>query len=298
MLGIPQGNYEPVVQLIAPERLQIAIVNGQYKPSEKTDVFFELAGSKNDKNLFSDLDDGNNDGYAGKLTLKQNIIKTDSLWNLSALVDADFIQKDFRTIQRLYKAEFNRDWNLDSAESNQGNFNYGNQLLFTSGLKLAHSKKGVATYNFEHLNYSENFNGNRHNVIANLRLGDFRIFSNSSVLNNESTINRSTFLRSFNRVVYGKNNKWAGAKFATENNEQRVIASDSLTALSQKFNAYEAFVGIGDSTKVFAEVGYIKRFNDSLRNNNLERVNTSDTYYLKSRLIQNTNTTLTIICQL
>ena len=290
--NIPQGNYEPVVQLVAPERLQIAIVNGQYKPSEKTDVFFELAGSKNDKNLFSNLDDGNNDGYAGKLTLKQNIIKTDSLWNLSALIDADFIQKDFRTIQRLYRAEFNRDWNLDSAESNQGNFNYGNQLLFTSGLKLSHSKKGVATYNFEHLNYSENFNGNRHNISANLRLGDFRIFSNSSVLNNESTINRSTFLRSFNRAVYGKNNKWAGVKYATENNEQRVIATDSLTALSQKFNAYEAFVGIGDSTKVFAEIGYIKRFNDSLRNNNLERVNTSDTYYLKSRLIQNSNTTL------
>jgi len=71
-----------------------------------------------------------------------------------------------------------------------------------------------------------------------------------------------------------------------------VIATDSLTPLSQKYRAYEAFVGIGDSSKVFAEVGYIKRFNDSLRNNNLERVNNSNTYYLKSRLIQNKNTNL------
>lgn len=290
--GVPQGNYEPIIQLVAPERLQVAIINGKYKPSEKTDVFFELAGSKKDENLFSNLDDTNNDGFAGKLTLKQNIIKSDSLWNLSALVDADFIQKDFKTIQRLYRAEFNRDWNLDTAESNQGNFNFGNQLLFTSGLRLSHSKKGVATYNFEHLNYSENFNGNRHNISANLHLGNFRIFSNSSILNNESTINHSTFLRSFNRVVYGKNKKWAGVKFATEDNEQRVIATDSLTSLSQKFKSYEAFVGIGDSTKVFVEVGYIKRLNDSLRNNSLERVNSSNTYYLKSRLIQNKNTNL------
>ncbi|MEH1006281.1 hypothetical protein VDP25_00965 [Winogradskyella sp. ECml5-4] len=290
--GVPQGNYEPIVKLIAPERLQIAVVNGQYQPSEKTDVFFELAGSKADQNLFSKLDDSDNDGFAGKLTLKQKIIKTDSLWNLSALIDADFIQKDFRTIQRLYRAEFNRDWNLDTSETDQGNFNFGNQLLFTTGLKLSHLKKGTATYNFEHLNYSENFNGNRHQITTNLKLGDFTIFSNSSILNNESTINRSTFLRSFNRVVYGKNNKWTGVKFATEDNEQRVIATDSLTPLSQKFKAYEAFVGIGDSTKVFAEVGYIKRFNDSLRTNNLERVNSSNTYYLKSRLIQNKNTTL------
>lgn len=290
--GIPQGNYEPITQLVAPERLQIAVLNGNYKPNEKTDVFFELVGSKNDLNLFSSIDDDNNDGFAGKLKINQKIIKSDSLWNVSALLDADYIQKDFRTIQRLYRAEFTRDWNLDNDRDNQGNFNINNQLLFNSGLQLSHSKKGTASYNFEHLNYSKNFNGNRHNVLANLRLGNFTIFSISSYLNSKSTVNNSTFLRSYNHVVYGKENKWAGAKFALEDNEQRVVANDSLTPLSQKFTAYEAFVGVGDSTKIFTEVGYIKRFNDSLRNNLVQRVNASNTYYLKSRLIQNKNTNL------
>ena len=290
--GILQGNYEPITQLVAPERLQIAVLNGRYKPTAKTNVFFELAGSKNDDNLFSSIDDSDNNGYALKLKFNQNIIKSDSLWNLSALADADFIQKDFRTIQRLYRAEFNRDWNLDNTQNNQGNLNFGNQLLLTTGLQLSHSKKGIASYNFELLDYSDNFNGSRHNITANLRLGNFNIFSNSSFLNSESTINRSTFLRSFNRVVYSKNKKWIGAKYAIEDNEQTVIVSDSLTPLSQKFKAYEAFVGIGDSIKVFAEVGYIKRFNDSLRNNLIERVNSSNTYYLKSRLIQNKVTNL------
>ncbi|WP_412559752.1 hypothetical protein [Winogradskyella sp. MIT101101] len=291
--GVPQGNYEPITQLVAPERLQIAVLNGRYQPTERTDVFFELAGSKNDANLFSNIDDDDNNGFAGKLKVNQKLIKSDSLWNLSALVDADFIQKDFRTIQRLYRAEFNRDWNLENDNrDDQGNFNFGNQLLLTSGLKLSHAKKGIAVYNFEYLDYANNFNGNRHNVTANLRLGNFRIFSNSSFLKSESTINRSAFLRSFNRVIYGKNKKWAGVKFAAEDNEQTVISSDSLTPLSQRFKAYEAFVGIGDSTKVYAEVGYIKRFNDSLRNNSLERVNNSNTYYLKSRLIQNKSTNL------
>jgi hypothetical protein len=290
--GVPQGNYDPTTQLVAPERLQVAVLNGRYKPTESTNVYFELAGSKNDANLFSSLDDDDNDGFAGKLRVNQNLIKTDSLWSLSALVDADFIQKNFRTIQRLYRAEFNRDWNLDNTQNNQGNLNFGNQLLLTSGLQLSHSKKGTASYNFEYLDYEENFNGSRHNVTADLRLGDFNIFSNSSFLNSESTINRSTFLRSFNRLVYGKGSKWAGVKFAIEDNEQTVIASDSLTPLSQKFRAYEAFIGIGDSTSVFAEVGYIKRFNDSLRNNTIARVNSSNTYYLKSRLVQNKVTNL------
>ena len=290
--GVPQGNYEPIVQLVAPERLQIAVLNGSYKPSENTNVFFELAGSKNDLNLFSNLDDNDNDGFAGKLKVNQKIVKSDSLWNLSALIDADFIQKDFRTIQRLYRAEFNRDWNLEDDRNDQGNFNFGNQLLFTSGLQLSHSKKGVVTYNFEYLDYSNNFTGSRHNALVDLRLGNFSILSNTSYLNSESTINNSTFLRSFNRVVYGKKNKWVGAKIALEDNEQRAIATDSLTPLSQKFNSYEAFVGIGDSTKVFVELGYINRVNDSVRDNLVQRVNRSNTYYLKSRLIQNKATNL------
>jgi len=41
--GVPQGNYEPIIQLIAPTKLQMAVVNGSYKPTEKTTINFEIA---------------------------------------------------------------------------------------------------------------------------------------------------------------------------------------------------------------------------------------------------------------
>ncbi|MFD1062892.1 hypothetical protein ACFQ1Q_06505 [Winogradskyella litorisediminis] len=290
--GVPQGNFAPIIQLVAPERLQIATLNGTYTPTEKTNIFFEVAGSKNDLNLFSGIDDVNNDGFAGKLKLQQNIIKKDSVWNVSALADVDYLQDNFRTVQRLYRPEFSRDWNIENTQTNRRNVNLGNQFLFNSGVQLFHYKKGRAAYNFEHLNYSENFNGNRHNLLADFRLGNFTIFSKSSGLSSNSTVNESKFIRSFNRAVYGKNNKWAGAKIALEDNEQTEKASGLLTPLSQKFTSYEAFAGIGDSTKVFVELGYINRVNDSLRDNQVQRVNTSNTYYIKSRLIQNKTTNL------
>ncbi len=282
--NVPQGNYEPIVRLIAPSKLQILVINGSYIPSERTKFDFELAGSKNDLNLFSDLNDDNNDGYAGKFQLTQNIIKTDSSWNLNTVVNADFIHQDFKTIERLYNTEFTRDWNLENP--------IGDQQLFIGGINLLHSKKGLASYNFEHLNYSENFNGNRHVIMANLLLNKFNVFSNSSFLTAKSNINSSTFLRSFNRIVYNYKKGWLGTKLAIEDNEQRTLSTDELTPLSQKFTSYEIFTGIGDSTGVFLEIGYKNRVNDSIRNNNLERVNSSDTYYLKSKLIQNTNTNL------
>jgi len=284
--GIPQGNYAPIVQLIAPTKLQIAVLNGSYNPSEKTAINFEMAGSKNDLNLFSNLNDSNNDGFAGKLKISQYIIKKDSLWNLNAFFDVDYIQNNFKTIERLYKAEFSRDWNIENP--------LGNQQLFISGLLLNHPEKGLASYQFEHLGFSENFNGNRHVANLNLSLNKFNLVSYSSFLNAESDINSSTFLRSYNRITYSMDKSWLGVKLAIEDNKQKDKTTLVFTPLSQKFKSYEAFYGIGDSTKVFAEIGYKNRVNDSLKNNELQKVNTSNTFYLDSRLIQNTNTNLSL----
>ena len=71
--GIPQGNYEPIIQLIAPTKVQVATFLGKYKPTEKTAVDFEIGISNNDKNLFSTIDDTNNKGLAGKINAKQRV---------------------------------------------------------------------------------------------------------------------------------------------------------------------------------------------------------------------------------
>jgi hypothetical protein len=284
--GIPQGNYEPIVQLIAPTKLQIAVLSGSYIPSKKTALDFELAGSKNDLNLFSAIDDANNDGFAGKIKLNQNIISSDSLWNLNAFANGDYIHNNFRTIERLYNAEFNRDWNLENP--------IGNQQLLIGGLNLSHTKKGMASYQFEHLNFSENFNGNRHVIFANLKFNQISFLTNTSILNAKSDINSSTFARSFNRLLFDYKKSWIGTKIALEDNQQRTTTTNELTPLSQRFSSYEVFTGIGDSTNIFVEIGYKNRVNDSIRNNNLQRVNSSNTYYLKSRMLKNTNSNLAL----
>lgn len=292
--GELQGNYAPVVQLIAPVKLQLAVVNGSYTPSENTQINFELAGSKNDLNLFSALDDDNNDGFAGTLRINQNIIKKDSLWNLDAYVKTDYIQDNFRSIEILYNAEFNRDWNLEQPRGNQRVGDLGTQTFVNSGLNLSHFKKGRINYEFEYLNFASGFNGSRHIANANLLLNRLSILSNTSYLNAESTINRSTFLRSHNSVIYNMQKSWVGGKLSIEDNVQTEVATETLTPLSQKFTSYEAFVGVGDSTKVFTQFGYKHRVNDSIRNNQLQKVNTSNTFYVNSRLIQNKNTNLSL----
>jgi hypothetical protein len=292
--GVPQGNYAPIILLVAPTKLQVAVVNGDYTPTEKTAIGFEVAVSDNDLNLFSPIDDENNTGFAGKLRADQVIIKKDSLWNLEAFFDTNYIQEDFRSIQRIYNVEFNRDWNLTTLTNSATPTYLGNQTLLKTGAQAFHNKIGMASYQFEYLNYSENFNGSRHIVSADLQLKKWHIVSLSSMLNTTSTLSNSAFFRTFNLITYSFNRAWVGTKLAMEDNQQKINETEIYTPISQKFKSYEVFTGIGDSTKVFAEIGYKYRVNDSIRNNQLQKVNTSNTFYLESRMIQNERTNLSL----
>ncbi|PSG90167.1 hypothetical protein [Aurantibacter aestuarii] len=289
--GVPQGEFEPIVQLVAPTKLQIGIVNGLYRPNNKTEAQFELAVSKNDLNLFSDLDDENNNGAAGKLRIKRAIVKNDSLWTINAIADLDIIEQNFKTIQRLYRAEFNRDWNLD-VETLNPTINLGNQTLFTLGLEALNFKKGFVNYSFDYLNYKEAFTGTKHNINASYKLDKLAISTNNSLLNTNEINAESSFFRTYNNAIYDLNKLWLGARFSSEENKKRRKNDGQFTALTQRFVAYEAYTGVGDSTKVFAQLGYKYRVNDSITNFKLDRVNSSNTYYLNSKLIQNDRTNL------
>jgi hypothetical protein len=283
---IPQGNYEPIIRLNAPEKLQIGGVNGSYHPSEKTRIDFELAGSVNDLNLFSTLDDANNEGFGTRIAAKQTVLKSVDTLKVDAFGSLDYINKDFRTVERLYNIEFNRDWNLEMP--------MGDQRYVTTGASIQHPKFGGGQYEFQNLNFSENFTGIRHVLTSAVRFSKLRVFVNASYLNSESDLLKSKFSRVNSGAVYDMNKSWVGAKFNSEDNQIKAIATDSLTPVSQKFNAYEVFTGVGDSTKVYGTIGYRYRVNDSVRFNVLNRVNRSHDYYMKSRLLNTQNTQLSL----
>ena len=140
--GVKQGDFEPIVQLVAPVKLQVAVVNGAFKPNEKTAVEFEFATSKNDLNLFSSVDDENDTGVAGQLSIKHQFLKTAGDWTLDLTSDIDYIQSDFRMIERLYRPEFNRDWNIEAPLGNQIITDLGDQVFTVTGTQFSHPEKG------------------------------------------------------------------------------------------------------------------------------------------------------------
>ncbi|MEL1255088.1 hypothetical protein AAEO57_14965 [Flavobacterium sp. DGU38] len=289
--GILQGNYDPIVQLVAPMKLQAATFLGKYNPNEKTLVDFEIGISNNDQNLFSNIDDGDNNGIALKLNTKKRLFSKS--WTLDAYANYQFVDQDFKSVERLYNIEFNRDWNLNTTL-------LGNQSLLVAGLNFdLFSKKkttnvGLFSYQFEKLDFTESYSGNRHTSTAFFKLKNWTIENQGSFLNSDATASTSKFIRNLAKTKYHFGKNWIGGNIQIEDNQEKDKVTHQFSAISQRFAEYGAFVGRGDSTKVFMELGYVRRKNDSLQNGLLQHVSNSQTYFLKSKLIQNKKTDLAV----
>ncbi len=282
--GVPQGSYSPVSSIIPPTKIQMATFFGKFKPSERTSVDFEIGLSNNDSNLFSSIDDANNKGLASRFEGKKKYDIGTS--KLDVFVNHQFVAQNFRTIERLFTIEFNRDWNL--------NLPQGNQSLLSSGVQYTFDKKGVVSYQIEKLDFSENFSGTRHRLDGNYISKNSIITQKGSFLKSNAIASTSNFLRNETRFKYQKTNNWVGVTTRLEDNQERVLATNQLSSISQRFTEYGVFMGKGDSTKVFTEIGFLRRKNDSLQNGLLQHVSSSNTYYLKSKLIQNKTTNLSV----
>jgi hypothetical protein len=288
---LPQGDYAPIIQLVAPTKIQVATFLGKYNPSEKTAVDFEIALSNSDANLFSTTDDSNNQGVSAKINTKQRLFSKE--WIADAFVNYQFIQKEFRSVERLYTIEFDRDWNL-------GTTAVGNQILLVSGLNFnlnpttKTNKIGMLKYQFEKLDFSESFSGNRHSINGYFKLKNWTFQNQGSYLKSDGTLSSSNFTRSQSQMRFHLNKNWIGSSQRFEDNQQKSKSTNQFSKISQRFSEYGVFAGRGDSTKVFVELGLLKRSNDSIQNGLLQRVNNSQTYYFKSKLVQTTKSDLSV----
>tara|TARA_R110002073_G_scaffold258681_1_gene421674 strand:+ start:23529 stop:26906 length:3378 start_codon:yes stop_codon:yes gene_type:complete len=282
--GTNLGDYAPITQLIAPEKLQIAVVNSEYKPSEKTSISTELAFSNNDQNLFSNIDNNQNKGVATKLNWKQTII--DKKWQLLSDVDYLFIHKNFNTIQRFQAIEFNRDWNLINP--------VGNQQQIGLSLALKNKEDSFLSYSFQQLKFSNNYTGNKHLLNAKMRFDKTYFTIKSSLLDNDSQTQENTFLRLKGTIEQSFVKSWIGGFVNVESNDGKIKTTQESVLTNHQFKEYEGYFGVGDTTKVYTKIGFNYRNNDSIRSNRFAEINNRKTVYLDTKLIQTDKTNLSV----
>ncbi len=281
--GVKQGDYAPIIRLVAPNKLQITSVSAKYHPNKKTELRTEFAYSNKDENLFSDKDDANNQGFAGKLYWQQIVL--DKKWQLKSTLQYEKIQQNFNAVERINRVEFNRDWNLINI--------MGNQDLLQARITYDNKEQGYLQYQFENLSFNKKFKGIKHQLTSKLQFKKTKIDLDVSLLSSSATLETTNYSKLHTDIKQKLAKKvWLGTRLFFENNLRKETATRQLTNLSHKNNSYDVYFAVGDSTEVNAEIGYSFRRNDSLQLSILQNINKSNTYYLKSKIVQNKNTNL------
>ncbi|MDD7915823.1 hypothetical protein [Polaribacter ponticola] len=183
-VGVNQGSYKPIVNLVAPSKTQVFVVQSDYNPNKRTQINTEIAISNNDANLFSSIDDKQNIAIAAKVGWEQILI--DKKWQLKSNINHEFVEQNFNSEQGWESVEFNRDWNI---LTNNATKNY-----FQTELSLQNKNDDIILYRFNNLNYTDVFNGVKHDLQSKLTFNKTTFFVNSSLLENTSSLEDNSFL--------------------------------------------------------------------------------------------------------
>lgn len=270
--GIAQGSYSPIRQLVAPNQLQIFTFQNEWAISENQNLQFDLAFSKNDINLFSDIDKENDIGAAAKALY--SITGKLKKWQWFGDFNLEFNQENFRTIERIRRVEFARDWNLPLE------YNGATQMLGAEfGLK---KEAAQVAYGLDYLQINS-FNGFKNKVGAHVKTKTQILDFDASWLSTKDSIGKSQFLREQFLYRYNFSEKfWAGVKSIGEYNVRRLDAQNSLLNTSYAFLQNDGFVGFGDTAESFVELFYSNRRDDTASNGLYKNFSQANTYGLKS----------------
>ncbi|PKQ62784.1 hypothetical protein BZG02_11330 [Labilibaculum filiforme] len=251
--GVPQGEFEPIVQLVAPQKQQLYSFGGDVNLSENLNSKFELALSNRDLNTFSSIDDSNNQGIAFDFSMRKNMPFADTLKHLETTLDFHHIQKNFSEIEPFRSAEFIRDWNL------QDDFTDANENFYSLSNIFSNQNWGQAGYEFSILKKDSDYQGNNHAL--NLQFAKKRVsinFTGNSLSTDQENV-ETKFYRHLLNTSYALGFAKIGLQTENENNQWKNKNSRDLLQNSASFYSYKAYISNRDSSNNQFQAYYQKR---------------------------------------
>ena len=250
--GIPQGDYEPIRQLIAPERLQVLSSETNVHINDNNELSVKLALSNRDNNRFSSLDKENDDGLAAKVDY--NFSKPLEKGKLDIALSGEYNNETFETVERIRDLEFARNWNLP--------IDYNGEIGL-AGAQATYSKnQSSLNYRAELLSINQ-LSALRNEVNYLFKSEKSLLRFQGSWLESRDSIKETRFIRErLNARRYISKNTWVGVR--SEGEWNRTI-NDSLLNNSYNFIQYDFFTGFGDTNSSYVEFNYLERFDDTAR---------------------------------
>jgi hypothetical protein len=284
--GVPQGNYEPVQLLIAPQRKQMYSFGTTYSFTKDIESTVEVALSNHDINTFSSLDKNDNQGVALKWKWNSNhtLNKKESI-KLNTTAQFEFNEVNFNPIQWFRSVEFDRDWNVRDKPF------AGNQYLSEAGARFIFDGLGSFGYTFENFVWGSDYLGVKNNLNINLNKNGWKYIGEGSLL--QSTGNEETsYLRHKND--FSKNIGFLKVGFLDihETNRIQDIESPILSSNSYRFYDWKTYISTNDTIQNKLSIYYQERYDWFSDSTNLRQATKAQSVGLEGGLYKNPNNIL------
>lgn len=240
--GVKQGRYAPVTRLVAPKKQQLISLGMDYAISKKTSITTEVALSNYDVNTFSRKDKNDNVGFAGRFIIQneQRLVNTEKK-KLDLITSAgyEYVQKQFRPLERLRSVEFTRDWSLPFFVQPD------EEKIFIASAQLRQSASHY--FKIEYNNYQRGtvYKGNRQVIRHHFDKKGWVWNANFSISTFDSGILKGNFIRptvEFKKMLSDKNKMETGVNYSVEYDPIRDKSTDTLNANSFSFDIFQWFL--------------------------------------------------------
>lgn len=285
--NVKQGDWAPVILLVTPKKRQLVTVGAEYFINAHTSIKATFAASKNDINLFSAKDKGNDDAVATKLELLQKDKKIrwfKKNWLLQSNLGLEQVQARFTPLERLRNIEFNRDWSLPIDQP------AADEILASAAFQLADTAGNQIKYELTNYHRAGQFNGSRHFLNNRFSFKGWTISNQLSMTHSHSAIQKNSFLRptvDISKQFKQWGNLQVGLNYLGENNTVRFKSPDSLSRLSFAFHVWQCYIK-SDPTKLNKwGASFFTRNDQYPSSQKLMEANRSKNFNVFTELLQN-----------
>lgn len=291
--GQLQGNFEPVSRLFAPNQKRMFTANAGVKLTSYDEIQAELALSRNDLNLFSDLDNEDNDGTAYKVIYNTRDRPVNGLpsYKFNAGASYEFNSESFSFIDRVRYIEFDRDWSYDPSQFTE---NY-TENIFNANASLRSDQLNGIDVRWVGRKRGEAVDGNQLYFDVDKDIGPFRLKFDAFYMNNDQLITNSEWARY--SVDASFNSKWLipGYRYRVDRNEVRNNADNAVISTAMNFAEHSFYLKNADSLKTQYGVEVQLREDRLPMNGELVNNNQSETYNFFFNTIFNPTNRLSVL---
>ena len=264
--GIPQGDFEPVIQLVTPKKKQMLTVGTENKLGKEGKVSIEGVLTLDDKNTFSRFDSKDDHGQGIKFNLSNkhiltpgDSIKINSL-QLNYALGYEFLQKNFSQIERFRSIEFDRDWNRDLK-----GIIINDQHIVNSNIGFNYGKIWNAAYNLNSFIEGNQYSGMKHTLSNYFNSGPLKVLFNSSLMNSASSGISTRFYRhkssasikikslQFSYTDEFENNRFKEALLISPRSYQFWEWEGSLSSIDTGSNSFKLFYRERNDLKAYTQ---------------------------------------------